>query len=77
MAGDYLTFVRDAEPAALDGPLRGADAFADPLGDRIDVLLRWDAEPPAPPIAARMAGFPLIVDVACVREAAVRQLDGA
>jgi hypothetical protein len=62
-AGDYLTWVRDPDPHTLGRELRSVDFHADPLGDRIDVLLQWNTNPPAPPAAAPAAGFYLTPEV--------------
>jgi hypothetical protein len=58
-AGDYLAWVRDPEPPALERDLRRIATKADPLGERIDLQLVWDREPPSAEAALRAAGFPL------------------
>jgi hypothetical protein len=62
-AGDYLTWVRDPDPPALGRELRSLSVQADPLGDRIDLLLCWGGDPPAPRAAAAAAGFGLTPEV--------------
>lgn len=62
-AGDYLTWVRDADPPAVGRELRSITVQADPLGDHIDVLLCWGGDPPAPRAAAAAAGFALTPEV--------------
>ena len=63
-AADYLAWVRDPDPAALGRSLRQLNVRAQPLGDRIEVQLVWEDEPPAAPTAAVAAGFPLTQNVA-------------
>jgi hypothetical protein len=72
-AGDYLTWVRDPEPAALGLVLRSIALHADPLGDTIEAVLHWNVAAPAPREAASLAGLPLTEDVIAVesRELAV------
>jgi hypothetical protein len=65
--GDYLTWVRDPEPHTLGRELRSIDWHAAPLGDRIDVLLHWNTNPPVPPAAAPAAGFHLTPEVVEIR----------
>jgi hypothetical protein len=36
---------------------------AESLGDRIEIELIWEREPPTPPAAALAAGFPLVPEV--------------
>jgi len=62
-AGDYLSWVTDAEPSALGRDLRCVTACAEPLGERIEIELIWDREPPAPRSAVLAAGFPLFPEV--------------
>jgi hypothetical protein len=62
-AGDYLTWCRDPDPAALDFALRSTALDADPLGDTIAAVLDWAQSPPAPHAAATAAGLPLSPDV--------------
>jgi hypothetical protein len=62
-AGDYLTWVRDPDPHALGREIRSLTVQADPLGDRIDVLLCWGGDAPAPRAAAAAAGFALTPEV--------------
>jgi hypothetical protein len=66
-AEDYLSRVRDPEPPALGRDLRCLLVRAEPLGDRIDVELIWDREPPAPRAAAVAAGFLLTPEILDVR----------
>jgi hypothetical protein len=40
-AGDYLAWVRDPEPPALDHSLRSVAVSAEPLGDLVHVELIW------------------------------------
>jgi hypothetical protein len=66
-AGDYLTWVRDPEPAALDHGLRRVAISAEPLGELINIDLVWAGQPPkTPSTAAATAGFRLIPEVAAV-----------
>jgi hypothetical protein len=58
-AGDYLTWCRDPEPAALDFALRSISIDADPLGDTITAILDWNQPTPRPAAAAAAAGLPL------------------
>ena len=62
-AEDYLSWARDPEPPALGRDLRCVAARAEPLGDRIEIELIWDREPPTPRSAVLAAGFPLIPEV--------------
>jgi hypothetical protein len=66
-AGDYLTWGHNPEPHTLGRELRSIDIHAAPLGDRIDVLLHWNTNPPAPPAAAPAAGFYLTPEVVEIR----------
>ena len=66
-AEDYLAWVRDPEPAALGGALVEVAAHA-AGNDRVRARLRWAGSPPAPGVAARIAGLPLIEGVVEVRE---------
>jgi hypothetical protein len=43
-ADDYLSWVRDPEPAALGHALRQLHVRADRLGDRIELQLLWEGE---------------------------------
>jgi len=72
-AADYLSWVRDPEPLALGRDLRSVAARAEP-GDRIEIELIWDREPPAPRSAVLAANFPLIPEV--VKLAAGRTTTG-
>jgi len=67
-AGDYLAWVRDPEPPALDHWLRSVAISAEPLGELIHIKLLWATRPPTTPSAAAVAaGFPLIPEVVTVR----------
>jgi hypothetical protein len=66
-AGDYLTWVRDPEPPALDHGLCSVAVSAEPLGDLVHVELIWAGRPPtAPGAAAAAAGFALTPEVVAV-----------
>lgn len=65
-AADYLAWVRDPEPVALDRDLHAVTVQADLLGSVIEATLVWDGEPPTPARAAPMAGFPVTPEVQCV-----------
>ena len=65
-AGDYLTWVRDPEPQALDRELRSIEVEAEPAGSRITAILEWAGDPPNPKAAASAAGLPVTVDVRAV-----------
>jgi hypothetical protein len=65
-AGDYLTWVRDPEPAALGRELHSIELRADPLGDTMEALLSWNAAPPDAAVAAASAGLPLTPEVVSV-----------
>ena len=67
-AGDYLAWVWDSEPPALGRDLRSVTVDADPVGERIDLELVWDRQPPAPNAAVAAAGFPLTPDVVAVHD---------
>jgi hypothetical protein len=66
-ASDYLAWVRDPEPSALDQWLRSVAISAEPLGELITIELTWACQPPMPPSAAAVAaGFartPEVVEV--------------
>jgi hypothetical protein len=69
-AGDYLAWVRDPEPPALDHGLQSVAISAEPLGDLVNIELVWTGQPPtAPSTAAAAAGFALIPEVVSVRSA--------
>ncbi len=68
-AGDYVNWVCDPEPPALGRELMSVRTQAESLGDRIDLELCWDREPPTPREAAVLAGFPLIPEVVDLRSA--------
>jgi hypothetical protein len=66
-AGDYLAWVRDPEPPALDDGLRSIAISAEPLGDLVNIELVWAVQPPTDPSAAAVAaGFPLTPEVVAV-----------
>ena len=65
-AADYLAWVRDPEPAALNRDLQAVTVQAEMLGDVIEATLAWAGSAPMPSRAAPAAGFPLIPEVACV-----------
>jgi hypothetical protein len=70
-AGDYLTWVRDPEPPALDQGLRSIGIRAEPLEALVNIKLVWALPPPTTPRAAAVAaGFPLTPEVVAVRSAA-------
>ncbi|MBV9197326.1 MAG: hypothetical protein JO168_24590 [Solirubrobacterales bacterium] len=68
-AGDYLSWVRDPDPPALGRDLRAVAIDAASLGDRIDLRLVWDREPPDAETAAAIAGFPIGPEVATLTSA--------
>jgi hypothetical protein len=58
-ANDYLQWVRDPEPPALDSGLRSIHLEADPLGATITAVLDWAGTPPPARVAGPAAGLPL------------------
>jgi hypothetical protein len=62
-AGDYLTWVHDPEPHTQGRGLRSFSTVADPLDDRIHVMLIWGSDPPPPRAAAIAAGFALTPEI--------------
>jgi hypothetical protein len=54
-AADYLTWVRDPEPPALDHGLRSVAISAEPLGALINIELVWADRRPATASAAAVA----------------------
>ena len=62
-ATDYLAWARDPEPHTLGRELHSVSLQPDPVRQLIEVLLRWNTEPPAPPAAAPAAGFYLTPEV--------------
>ena len=62
-AADYLAYVRDPEPPGLGRGLRSITVEAEPLGSVVDVVLAWDGLPPAPHLAAVLAGLPTPAEV--------------
>ena len=70
-AGDYLTWVRDPEPPALDRGLRSIAITAEPLGELVNVKLVWAGKPPpTPSAAAAAAGLPVTPEVIAIHSAA-------
>ena len=65
-AADYLAWVCDPEPPALGRDLRSVDVRYEPLGDTVDVTLRWTGHAPDAGTAATAAGFPVIPEVTSV-----------
>ena len=65
-AADYLAWVSDPEPPALAGELRSIEVGYAPLGDSIELTLRWKVAPPAAEAAATAAGFPITPEVVSV-----------
>ena len=69
-AGDYLAWVRDPEPPALDRALRSVATSAEPLGELVNVELVWAGQPPTTPSkAAVAAGSALTPEVVAVHSA--------
>jgi hypothetical protein len=69
-AGDYLTWVRDPEPPALDRGLRSVATSAELRGEVVNVKLVWTGQPPTTPSdAAAAAGFALTPEVVAVHSA--------
>jgi hypothetical protein len=66
-AGDYLAYFADADPALEASRLRSVSVEAEPLGETIVAVLRWDGKPPPARAAAAAAGFSLTGDVASLR----------
>jgi hypothetical protein len=58
-AGDYLQWIHDPDPPALDHTLRSVSIDADPLGEVIAAMLDWDGPAPQPRAAATAAGLVL------------------
>ena len=58
-AGDYVAWVSDPEPPALGRDLRSIALRWEGLGDTVEAALDWAGSPPAPPVAAPIAGLPL------------------
>jgi len=64
-AGDFLAWVWDPEPPALDHGLRSVAISAEPLGELINIELVWAGQPPTnPSTSAVAAGFALTPEVA-------------
>jgi hypothetical protein len=69
-AGDYLTWVRDPEPPALDDGLRSVATSTAPLAEPVDTVLVWAGQPPTTSDAAAVAaGFALTPEVAAAQSA--------
>jgi hypothetical protein len=62
-AGDYLAWAHDPDPQTLGRAPRLLRVQADPLGNRIDVVLSWSIDPPPARAAAAAAGFALTPEV--------------
>lgn len=58
-AGDYLQWVRDPDPPALDAGLLAVTVAAAPLGDTVTATLEWAGPAPSALRAAPLAGLPL------------------
>jgi hypothetical protein len=66
-AADYLSWVRDPEPPALDHGLRSVAICAELLEALVNIELVWAGRPPTTPRAAAVAaGFALIPEVVAV-----------
>ncbi|HUA05824.1 MAG TPA: hypothetical protein VMB27_18080 [Solirubrobacteraceae bacterium] len=77
-AGDYLAWVRDPEPPALDYALQSVGTRAEPLGAEIRIDLAWACRPPTTPRAAAVAaGFPLTPEVVAVKQQRNEVNDGS
>ena len=63
-AGDYLAYFVDADPALEATRIRSVTVDAEPLGDRVTAVLRWDGTPAPARSAAQAAGLRLTGDVA-------------
>jgi hypothetical protein len=63
---DYLAWVRDPEPPALDLSLSSVAVEADPVDDAIHATLIWKTSAPVPALAAPLAGLPLTPEVVAV-----------
>jgi hypothetical protein len=66
-AADYLAHFRDADAPIEASRLQAVGVNADPLGDTVDVILRWQGPPPNARTAASAAGFQLTGDVVGIR----------
>ncbi|MDX6623286.1 MAG: hypothetical protein QOE75_1218 [Solirubrobacterales bacterium] len=58
-AGDYLQWVRDPDPPALDAGLLAVTVAGAPLGDTVTATLEWAGAAPSAIRAAPLAGLPL------------------
>lgn len=58
-AADYLQWVRDPDPPALDAGLASVRVEAAPLGDTVTAILDWAGPAPPAPRAAAAAGLPI------------------
>ena len=65
-AGDYLAYVRNPEPPGLGTVLRSMTIDAEPLGDRIEIVLGWDGAAPEPVQASVLTGLPVTPEVVAV-----------
>jgi hypothetical protein len=66
-ARDYLAWVRDPEPPALDRGLRSVAISAEPVGELLNIELVWVGQPPTTPGAVAVAaGFALTPEVVAV-----------
>lgn len=57
--GDYLQWVRDPDPPALDAGLLAVTVAGAPLGDTVTATLDWAGAAPSAIRAAPLAGLPL------------------
>jgi len=66
-AGDYLTWVRDPEPLALQNGLLSVVISAEPLGELVNIEFVWAVQPPTTPgdvaVAAGFALTPEVVEI--------------
>jgi hypothetical protein len=68
--GDYMTWVRDPEPPALDHRLRSIGICAEPVEELVNIELVWAGPPPTTPrAAAGAAGFARTPEVVAARNA--------
>ena len=75
-AGDYLSHLRDPEPAMLGAGLHEVVVEADPLEDEVHALLTWEQAPADACVAANLAGFPTPREVVGVECRVLHSLDG-
>jgi hypothetical protein len=69
-AGDYMEWVRDPEPIALEHDLRAITVHGAPLGHTVEAVLSWRGSPPGALVAASLAGLPVTADVVAVESRA-------